>query len=49
MAPGGLIVWEEGVNHRPPPGLTLLDSRRYGETMIAIFRCNVPLPAVGEP
>ena len=49
VAPGGLIVWEEGVNHQPPPGLTLLDSRRYGETMIAIFRSNVPLPAVGEP
>ena len=32
----------------PPPGLTLLDSRRYGETMIAIFRSTVPLPAFDE-
>jgi 16S rRNA (guanine966-N2)-methyltransferase len=48
VAPGGLIVWEEGVNLSPPPGLTLLDQRRYGETMIAIFRSSVPLPAFDE-
>ncbi len=45
IAPGGLVVWEESVNPLPPPGLTLIDSRRYGETMIAIFRSSVPLPA----
>ena len=45
VAPGALVVWEEGVNQNPPPGLTLLDSRRYGETMIAIFRSTVALPA----
>jgi 16S rRNA (guanine966-N2)-methyltransferase len=46
VAPGGLVVWEEaaGVNLAAPPGLTRLDSRRYGETMIAIFRSSVPLP-----
>lgn len=48
IAPGALVVWEEGINQTPPPGLTLLDSRRYGETMIAIFRSTTPLPA-GEP
>ena len=48
VAPGGLVVWEEGVNQMPPPGLTLLDSRRYGDTMIAIFRSTAPLP-VFEP
>ena len=45
VAPGGLVVWEEGVNHTPPPGLTLLDQRRYGETMIAIYRSTVALPS----
>ena len=45
VAPGGLVVWEEGVNHVPPPGLTLLDQRRYGDTMLAIYRSTVPLPA----
>jgi 16S rRNA (guanine966-N2)-methyltransferase len=44
VAPGALVVWEEGVNQTPPPGLTLLDSRRYGDTMIAIFRSTAPLP-----
>jgi 16S rRNA (guanine966-N2)-methyltransferase len=45
VAPGGLVVWEEGVNQAAPPGLTLLDARRYGDTMIAIYRSGVPLPA----
>ena len=37
VAPGALVAWEESVNQAAPPGLTLLDRRRYGETMIAIF------------
>jgi 16S rRNA (guanine966-N2)-methyltransferase len=45
VAPGALVVWEEAVTQSPPPGLTLLDQRRYGETMIAIYRSTVPLPA----
>jgi 16S rRNA (guanine966-N2)-methyltransferase len=45
IAPGALVVWETGVNQTPPPGLTPLDSRRYGETMIAIYRSTAPLPA----
>jgi 16S rRNA (guanine966-N2)-methyltransferase len=44
IAPGGLLVWEEAVNPALPPGLTLLDQRRYGETMIAILRSDVPPP-----
>jgi 16S rRNA (guanine966-N2)-methyltransferase len=44
IAPGGLVVWEEGINQTPPPGLTVRDSRRYGDTMIAIFESSVPLP-----
>jgi 16S rRNA (guanine966-N2)-methyltransferase len=45
VAPGALVVWEEGVNQAPPAGLTLRDQRRYGDTMIAIFESSVPLPA----
>jgi 16S rRNA (guanine966-N2)-methyltransferase len=45
IAPGALVVWEEGVSHAPPPGLTELDRRRYGDTMIAIYRSTVALPA----
>ena len=48
VSPGALVVWEESVTLTPPPGLTLLDQRRYGETMIAIFRSTVPLPSL-EP
>jgi 16S rRNA (guanine966-N2)-methyltransferase len=49
VEPGALVVWEEGVNHEPPPGLTLLDRRRYGDTMIAILRSGVALPTFPEP
>ena len=38
LAPGALVVWEESGPITPPPGLTLLDSRRYGDTMISILR-----------
>jgi 16S rRNA (guanine966-N2)-methyltransferase len=48
VAPGALVVWEEAVDPHPPPGLTLRDSRRYGETMIAIFRSTAPLPVFDE-
>lgn len=38
IAPGALIVWEEGTEIVPPEGVALLDRRRYGETWIAILR-----------
>lgn len=38
IAPEALIVWEESAPLGNPPGLTLLDARRYGDTMISIFR-----------
>jgi 16S rRNA (guanine966-N2)-methyltransferase len=48
VARGGLVAWEESVTQTAPPGLTLLDRRRYGETMIAIFESTVPLPSFGD-
>ena len=38
IAPAALVVVEERAGVPPPRGLTLLDSRRYGDTMIAILR-----------
>ncbi len=37
IAPGALIVWEEG---QPPvtEGLTVLDQRRYGDTVVTLAR-----------
>ena len=49
MAPAALVVWEEAVNPDPPPGLTQLDRRRYGETVISILESRVPLPTFDEP
>ncbi len=40
LAPGALLVWEEGAAIAPNPGLTLLDARRYGSAMISILRLN---------
>lgn len=37
IAPGALIVWEEGAAILPPNGVTLRDSRRYGDTTIHIL------------
>lgn len=49
VAQGALIVWEESSAPVAPPGLTLCDSRRYGETMLSIFRSTGPLPVSHEP
>ena len=40
LAPGALLVWEEAAAVLPPPGLTLLDARRYGDTMITLMRVS---------
>lgn len=38
LAPGALIVWEEGTPPVVPAGFDLLDQRRYGETLVTIMR-----------
>jgi 16S rRNA (guanine966-N2)-methyltransferase len=37
IAPGALLVWEESAEVTPPEGLALLDSRRYGDTVISVL------------
>ena len=37
IAPNALIVWEENTNITPPPTLTHLDARRYGDTTITLL------------
>ncbi|MCC6008006.1 MAG: 16S rRNA (guanine(966)-N(2))-methyltransferase RsmD [Rhodobacteraceae bacterium] len=39
LAPGALIVWEEGAAPEPPRWAEVLDRRRYGETHVAILAC----------
>lgn len=36
IAPDALIIWEENSAPQPPDGITVLDSRRYGDTIISI-------------
>lgn len=38
IAPNALIVWEENTALTPPPALTLLEARRYGDTTITLLR-----------
>jgi 16S rRNA (guanine966-N2)-methyltransferase len=38
IAPEALIVWEENAAIVPPDGVELLDSRRYGDTVISLLR-----------
>jgi 16S rRNA (guanine966-N2)-methyltransferase len=38
LAPGAVIVWEEGAPPVPPPGFTLLDQRRYGDTHVTLLK-----------
>ncbi len=38
LAPGAMIVWEEGRPPVPPEGFDLLDQRRYGDTWVTLLR-----------
>jgi 16S rRNA (guanine966-N2)-methyltransferase len=38
LAPGAMIVWEEGTAPVPPAGFTQLDQRKYGDTLVTLLR-----------
>jgi 16S rRNA (guanine966-N2)-methyltransferase len=38
LAPGAMIVWEEGAPLAPPPDFALLDQRRYGDTIVMLLK-----------
>ncbi|NEY90002.1 16S rRNA (guanine(966)-N(2))-methyltransferase RsmD [Tabrizicola oligotrophica] len=38
IAPGALIVWEEGTPPALPDGVALEDQRKYGDTLVTIAR-----------
>ena len=38
LAPGALVVWEEGSARLPPDGFAQLDQRKYGDTVVTILR-----------
>lgn len=38
IAPEALIVWEENTPITPPPALSPLDARRYGDTTITLLK-----------
>lgn len=38
IAPGALVVWEEGGDVMPPAGLTPLETRRFGDTRITVLK-----------
>lgn len=38
LAPGAMVVWEEGTAPLPPPGFAPLDQRRYGDTLVTLLR-----------
>lgn len=40
IAPGALIVWEEGTAPTLPDGVTLEDQRKYGDTLVTIARAG---------
>lgn len=44
LAPGAMVVWEEGQPPSPPPGFTLLDQRAYGDTVVTLLRAPAALP-----
>ncbi|MRX50623.1 16S rRNA (guanine(966)-N(2))-methyltransferase RsmD [Paracoccus sp. S-4012] len=38
LAPGAMVVWEEGAAPAIPGGFDLLDQRRYGDTLVTLLR-----------
>ena len=46
IAEGALVVWEEAAPQDPPPGFSLLDRRRFGDTHLTFLRCDGPAPVL---
>ncbi len=40
IASEALIVWEENAPQAPPPGFSLLETRRYGDTHVTLLRAT---------
>lgn len=40
IAPGALIVWEEACEQIPPSGFDLIETRRYGDTVLTLLRAG---------
>jgi 16S rRNA (guanine966-N2)-methyltransferase len=38
LAPGAVVVWEEGAPVVPPPGFAPHDARRYGDTAVTFLK-----------
>lgn len=38
LAPGAMVVWEEGVAPAVPEGFALVDQRKYGDTVVTLLR-----------
>ncbi len=38
LAPGAMVVWEEGVAVTPPEGFALIDQRKYGDTVVTLLK-----------
>jgi 16S rRNA (guanine966-N2)-methyltransferase len=38
LAPGAMVVWEEGAAPLPPTGFTQMDQRKYGDTVVTLLR-----------
>lgn len=49
LAPEALIVWEESAPVSPPARLTILDERRYGDTVIYLLRHGDPASMSAHP
>lgn len=40
IAPGAIVVWEEGAPPRVPAGFETLDQRSYGDTVVTLLRAG---------
>lgn len=38
LSPGAMVVWEEGTAPAVPEGFTLVDQRKYGDTVVTLLR-----------